>query len=397
MANADTTTSTSLPELTPASLAEHPQISPEDVPVPPSPVPEHPDPVPLLEPAPVRSTLVPLGSQATATAVAHTHPKRFSAVNINKKFLEKNSSSSSTSAPQSVNSTTSKSGSTISRPQTQATASHSRLVTTKLTATPQTLSPAGPGWSRPSSVTPPASTTAPVDGAAAPTTPASGDPSTSTSGPPAQPRSTPARGTGMRESVRDGKPVWGNTRAQQQRPDMTSQSDFPTAAEVAAAPRKVKPTLADRNLVLKEAAALERASAAANKQARMEEADTFRGVHLDPNAHHWDEMEEDDDNFLNGVIEFGDGRQYKIESADPLMDTGLPAAESTDSVPSPPRSRSRSRSRLDEARPSSNVPVSKEERFADDFDRSWPRSRASPSVSTRDLPTGVSTHSSSSA
>lgn len=27
-----------------------------------------------------------------------------------------------------------------------------------------------------------------------------------------------------------------------------------------------------------------------NKQARMEEADTFRGVHLDPNAHHWDDV-----------------------------------------------------------------------------------------------------------
>lgn len=31
-------------------------------------------------------------------------------------------------------------------------------------------------------------------------------------------------------------------------------------------------------------------TAAANKQARMVEADTFRGVHLDPNAHHWDEV-----------------------------------------------------------------------------------------------------------
>jgi hypothetical protein len=92
---------------------------------------------------------------------------------------------------------------------------------------------------------------------------------------------------------------------------MTSQSDFPTAAEgalaisvaqvyaayhclpVAAAPRKLKPTQADRNLASKEAAALEMASAAANKQARMEEADTFRGVHLDPNAHHWDEVRMD--------------------------------------------------------------------------------------------------------
>lgn len=28
----------------------------------------------------------------------------------------------------------------------------------------------------------------------------------------------------------------------------------------------------------------------AARQARLEEADTFRGVHLDPNAHHWDEV-----------------------------------------------------------------------------------------------------------
>lgn len=195
-----------------------------------------------------------------------------------------------------------------------------------------------------------------------------------------------------------GKPVWGNAKPQQQRPDMTSQSDFPTAAEVAAAPRKSKPTQADRNLANKEAAALEMASAAANKQARMEEADTFRGVHLDPNAHHWDEMEEDDDNFLDGVIEFGDGRQYKIESSELPADVSnitLATSESTSSMASAPRNASRSRSRLEEARPLSNAPVSKEERFADDFDRSWPRSRASPSVSTRDLP-GVSTHSSSS-
>lgn len=27
-----------------------------------------------------------------------------------------------------------------------------------------------------------------------------------------------------------------------------------------------------------------------SKQLRSEEADTFRGVHLDPNAHHWDEV-----------------------------------------------------------------------------------------------------------
>jgi serine/arginine repetitive matrix protein 2 len=38
----------------------------------------------------------------------------------------------------------------------------------------------------------------------------------------------------------------------------------------------------------KEVAAAE--AIAAHNQARMEEADTFRGVHLDPNAHHWDEV-----------------------------------------------------------------------------------------------------------
>ncbi|KAJ7456666.1 hypothetical protein FB451DRAFT_1276775 [Mycena latifolia] len=426
MANADTLAS-SLPELTPGIAAEEApdtrDISPEDIPVPASPpqLPvvdaDHAAPVPLLEPnpvAPMRSSLVPLGSQAAAAAAAAPpQPKRFSAVNINKKFLEKNSSSSSTSAPTSSNSAASKAGGPVSRPQAQPTTSHSRLVTTKLTAAPQTLSPAGPGWSRPSSATPPATTVATVNGAVS-TTSNSGDPATSSGGSQhagsaiqPQPRAMPARGGGSRENAPSGgggvgKPVWGNTKPQQQRPDMTSQSDFPTAAEVAAAPRKLKPTLADRNLASKEAAALEMASAAANKQARMEEADTFRGVHLDPNAHHWDEMEEDDDNFLDGVIEFGDGRQYKIESADlptDLSSTTLPTSESMSSVASPPRNASRSRSRLDEARPLSNVPVSKEERFADDFDRSWPRSRASPSVSTRDLPgaSALSTHSSSSA
>ena len=31
-------------------------------------------------------------------------------------------------------------------------------------------------------------------------------------------------------------------------------------------------------------------SAALQKQAMRAEADAFRGVHLDPNAHHWDEV-----------------------------------------------------------------------------------------------------------
>ncbi|KAJ7071535.1 hypothetical protein C8F01DRAFT_439702 [Mycena amicta] len=318
-----------------------------------------PDNVPLQQPTPVR-TLVPLGSQGPAQT------KKFSAVNINKKFLEKNSSTSS-SSPATAGNSAAKMSSPVSRPTSQSTA-HSRLVTTKLTTAPQGLS-TGPGWSRPSSATPPASTTPSINGAGP------GDASTSTAPSAIQSQSRPTRPRDNANAA--NKLAWGSPKLNQLHPNVASQMEFPTAAEVAAAPRKSKPTLADRNAASKEATAAKELAAAASKQARMEEADTFRGVHLDPNAHHWDEMEEDDDNFLDGVIEFGDGRQYKIEATDLPTDASsatLVTADSLSSLPSP----------LED--PQSNGPVSKEERFADDFDRSWPRSRASPSVSTRDLP-----------
>lgn len=57
-------------------------------------------------------------------------------------------------------------------------------------------------------------------------------------------------------------------------------------------------------------------------------------------------MEEDSDDFLGGVIEFGDGKQYKVEAALP-----------------------------------SDQPVAKQDRFVDDFDRSWPKSKPSPTSS----------------
>lgn len=78
------------------------------------------------------------------------------------------------------------------------------------------------------------------------------------------------------------------------------------------------------------------------------------------------QMEEDDDNFLGGVIEFGDGRQYKVQPSE---------ARAT----SPPKDAARSPTGGERHEPtqggSMDQPVSKEERFADDFDRSWPRSR----------------------
>ncbi|EEB90922.1 hypothetical protein MPER_10808 [Moniliophthora perniciosa FA553] len=106
------------------------------------------------------------------------------------------------------------------------------------------------------------------------------------------------------------RPAAGTTRA--------PSSDFPTAAEVA----KGATGRVSKAAELKD-------MEEANKQARMEEADTFRGVHLDPNAHHWDEMEEDDDNFLDGVIEFGDGRQYKIDAPSSPPEGKEPSARSS--------------------------------------------------------------------
>lgn len=168
--------------------------------------------------------------------------KRYNAVNINKKFIEKNAQSSAVPAPVIKNTAQSV------RPQVQATTSHSKLVTAKLTAVQSSSSTSG--WSRPSSATPPSDGISP----------------TTASNP--QPQ--------VAQSQSKDKPVWGNPRAMQlQRSDLAPKDEFPTAAEV-------KSRLSEREAVL-----------AAHAQARLEQADTFRGLHLDPNAHHWDEVQFD--------------------------------------------------------------------------------------------------------
>ncbi|KAG6845642.1 hypothetical protein H0H87_005849 [Tephrocybe sp. NHM501043] len=335
----------------------------------------------------VRPSLVQLGS-GTVHHSTTAQPKRFSAVNINKKFLEKNASASASSP---ISQPTSKAGGTsaLVRPQTQSTTSHSRLVTTKLTSTSPASSTSGAGWSRPSSVAP-QNTTGPHspnhNSPPLPTTSLATTPSTT--GAPQlphagkviqpQPRSVSALpGLSQKDSAGSTKPVWGNLKSTAAPKVMDVRNDFPTAAEVAQVASSLRAAKLNDS---REAAE----SAAASKQARMEEADTFRGVHLDPNAHHWDEnqslegakllqMEEDDDNFLDGVIEFGDGRQYKIDTSD---------MENTFTSTIDGRRASTSSSPTKGTAP--DLPVSKEERFADDFDRSWPRSRTSP-ANSRDV------------
>lgn len=80
-------------------------------------------------------------------------------------------------------------------------------------------------------------------------------------------------------------------------------------------------------------------------------------------------MAEDDDNFLENVIEFGDGRQYTIA---PTEVDRLPSTQADSTAP--PASE-----RI------SHDAMVKEDRFVDDFDRSWPRSKFSTTVSSRDF------------
>lgn len=82
-------------------------------------------------------------------------------------------------------------------------------------------------------------------------------------------------------------------------------------------------------------------------------------------------MEEDDDNFLDGVIEFGDGRQYKVQ-AEPVPQS--PSPQTSLDPPTEGPAEPSEQQAIDQQ-------VSKEDRFADDFDRSWPRSRPAGSLS----------------
>ncbi|KAH9921995.1 uncharacterized protein BXZ73DRAFT_91688 [Epithele typhae] len=298
----------------------------------------------------------PSVSSSNAPPLSMPHPKKFSHVNINKKFLEKTSSastpphaSSASPVPRATNAT--------QKPASQTTTPHPRLVTAKLTATPQ---PSSAGWSRPpSAVSSTAPTPLPTQGSRLTTGP------TTTSGVAPVP---PPGGKVIHPLLRSNqdvlsakrdlssKPVWGNTRgngSSASGPDGV-ESEFPTAAEVAQG--RTKKPIDNKD---------SQDSTTAQKQASVTAEDTFRGVHLDPNAHHWDEMEEDDDNFLDGVIEFGDGRQYTVQPTGATRPTTPPRGHSS----LPP---------LQTDAPSSqgvtDQPVSKEERFADDFDRSWPRS-----------------------
>ncbi|KAH9947689.1 hypothetical protein B0H21DRAFT_691534 [Amylocystis lapponica] len=338
---------------------------------------------------PLRTTPVNglASGQGNPPTLSMPHPKKFSSVNINKKFLETTSAASPSGQALSASSTA-KTGSSTQKPVLQTAPSHSRLVTTKLTATLQASTTTGPGWSRPSSTV---SSTAPTPLSATNSKPPAfptptGVGNVAPQPPPAgkviqpQPRGADVLSGSIKKDS-TGKPAWGSAKATASIVGNVDEvtNDFPTAAEVAQG-RTTK------LLEKKHAAEV----AAAQKQAVAAEEDTFRGVHLNPNAHHWDEMEEDDDNFLGGVIEFGDGRQYKIQPTDATQQSSppreLPELAADGEVDSIKHS----------GKP--DQPVRKEDRFADDFDRSWPRSRttaAFPHQPREQYPTGPASSTSS--
>ncbi|KAG6381401.1 hypothetical protein JVT61DRAFT_5815 [Boletus reticuloceps] len=306
-------------------------------------------------------------ASAACSPFAIPHPKRFNAVNINKKFLQKNSTSSAT-ASAIASLAAAKTGSPAPRPTPHPPTSHSKLVTAKLTSTAQLSTATSSGWSRPSSATPPVSATpssssnAPPPQPPAPTPAVPQFPHVGKVIQP-QPRNALASSSPLVKKDTCTKSAWGNAKSLPITSESTARSDFPTAAEVA-----------QGRIVKVEEPKPE--DPPASRRVPPQEADAFRGVHLDPNAHHWDEMEEDDDNFLDNVIEFGDGRQYKVAPATTIQPPV--ASTTTMSVGG--------EITVSTADHVSTEPVSKEERFADDFDRSWPRARQSPIMLQRDLP-----------
>lgn len=133
---------------------------------------------------------------------------------------------------------------------------------------------------------------------------------------------------------------WSKIKAQQNKSSASfANRDFPTAAEAAA----VKKAQEEREKA-------EAAEAAAKHEQYLKSLDRFRGASLG-SGKHWDELDDDEGGFLDEVVEFGDGTQYKIPAQPHQKESEMDSAGMT----------------------TQNEPVSKEERFRDvGHDRSWP-------------------------
>ncbi|KAG8747993.1 hypothetical protein FRC10_009745 [Ceratobasidium sp. 414] len=286
-------------------------------------------------------------SNAAPAVDAPIPAKRFTSMNINKKFLAKTASSSSSGSAAAPKAPASTSATRLAMPNP---ATPSRLVTKKLTTATPAPSVSG-GWSL--RATPPASLSS---------SPAPGDPPAAQLHPSAKPpgpadalkrpalvSSSSALSTDSRPSAvtsRDQSPVKAWASVPVPAGDLgRNLQDFPTAAEAAA-------DHSEGQGAKRPGASTTQEPDSTDAPPHTDEGDTrdsFRGVHLDPKAHHWDEMEDESNDFLGEVIDFGDGKTYTVP---PEEEENVAAA------------------------------VSKETRFGDDYDRSWPRTQ--PSVSDAD-------------
>ncbi|SGZ06544.1 BQ5605_C031g10951 [Microbotryum silenes-dioicae] len=160
-------------------------------------------------------------------------------------------------------------------------------------------------------------------------------------------------------------------------------TEFPTAAEAANA-KALRAQQILEQMQSRDRAIQARAAAAAKANAHLLEGlDAFRGVHLDPNASHWDEMGDEDDNFLDDTIEFADGTQYKISE--------VAAANNNTNELKEPSPEEMGKLEAPLAPGEKMEEPSRQERFKDDFDRSYGGSRAANDSSSRREPTHTST------
>ncbi|KDN43672.1 hypothetical protein K437DRAFT_257406 [Tilletiaria anomala UBC 951] len=136
---------------------------------------------------------------------------------------------------------------------------------------------------------------------------------------------------------------------------------FPTAAEAASAQKEAE----------KKAAAAA-AEALAKQEAALKVLESFRGGNL-KSGDHWDDL--DDDEFFGEVVEFGDGKQYKI-TAQPTA--SVQPGEAAKAAKATEKAEEQVMQQEVEAN-FYNGPVSKEERFRDvGHDRTMPSARPPP-------------------
>ncbi|WVQ81165.1 hypothetical protein IAT38_003287 [Cryptococcus sp. DSM 104549] len=296
-----------------------------------------------------RTSTPPLGSGLPAK-------KKFSSVNVNKQFLSKAASP----APAAGATKTSALNGRPAASPVPITSSASRHLSTKLSTIPASSKPTpSPSLPAPSLSSSPWAKPSPTPG-----DPAFPQPADTLHQPaPTKPRlgsfgaglgGVGQGGLGIAQAAAAGRSAWkvvgGEARGQGSIGGIGGGAnaglsrDFPTAKEVADGQKKAQ--LAAQAMAAHNQAAAQ--AVAAHNQAILQGLNAF--TQLDPNAHRWDEEDEEDD-----VIDFGDT----------LPSPHFPT--STTTAPPP------SQHRQPQVEPSHDRPVSKSERFAEDFDRSWPR------------------------